>query len=288
MNATLPPSSPGAVAIAAPRHDLAWLRRRAARRLRTCLQPANRALLVEMIRSTFKVTDHNSIMGALWGLIAPFAMLVALYLIFRNRFGEELRAYPLYLLLGITFVNYFATTTRFLIAVLQLNRALLLDTSVPRETVFLSQVGFHSYKLLVEIGFCALLAVHYGTFSWTSLLASLPIVVAFVAFVLGVGLLGAIAHSFARDIEHLWALLSRVLLFVTPVFYSLESLSAPARFVITWLNPLTPFLTAMRGFLIGPPAGAGVYLHAMVVGFGVLTLGYATYLALESVAVERT
>jgi ABC-type polysaccharide/polyol phosphate export permease len=274
--------------LAAPRQDLARLARRAAGRARALVAPANRALFVELVRASFKVADHNSIAGALWSLIAPFAMLVALYLVFKNRFGEELAAYPLYLLIGISFVNYFATVTRFLIGVLPQNRSLMLDTTVPRETVILAQVAFHTYKLLVELLFCALLAAYYDRFTWGAMVAAVPLVTAFVALVTGVGLLGAVVHSFARDIEHIWSLVSRLLLFVTPVFYDLESLSPLARFVITWLNPLTPFLTALRGLLIGPVAPAGVYAHAMLVGTGFLVLGYGTYLLVESAALERT
>ncbi|HEY8515913.1 MAG TPA: ABC transporter permease [Candidatus Binatia bacterium] len=274
--------------LAVPRLDAAWLGARALARLRAVLAPANRSLFVELVRIGFKVADHNTIAGALWSLVAPFVMLVALYLVFRNRFGEELRAYPLYLLLGIAFVNYFVTATRYVIVVLHTNRALLLNTTVPRETVILAQVAFHGYKLLVELVLCTLLAAYYGTFTWTGLAGAIPLVLGFVALVTGVGMLGAVVHSFARDIDHIWTLVSRLLLFVTPVFYGLDSLSPLARFLVYWLNPLTPFLVALRGLLIGPPAHPAVYAHAMGIGVGVLLLGYVAYLFVEGAALERT
>lgn len=288
MNDFLPSGAGPAAAPSAPRQDAARLARRAATRARALVLPANRALFVELVRASFKSADHDTIAGALWSLVAPFAMLIALYLVFKNRFGEELTAYPLYLLIGISFVNYFATTTRYLIGVLAGHRSLMLDTAVSRETVILSQVAFHTYKLLLELLFCALLAAYYGRLTLGAVVAAVPLVTAFVALVTGVGLLGAVVHSFARDVEHIWSMVSRLLLFVTPVFYGLDSLSPLARFVVTWLNPLTPFLTALRGLFIGPVAPPGVYAHAIVVGMGFLVLGYGTYLALESAALERT
>ena len=257
-------------------------------RARTFFGVENRALFVELVRSAFKQTDHNSVAGALWSLIAPFAMLTALYLVFRQRFGEELRAYPLYLLLGIAVVSYFATTTRLLITILFAYRPLLLNTTVPRETVILSQVAFHGYKFMVEMVLCALLALHYGTFTWQGMLAALPLLLAFFALVTGVGMIGAVLFSFARDVEHIWTLVTHLLMFVTPVFYGLDTLSAPARFIIYWLNPLTPFLVALRGAMIGPPASPGVYLHALLIGTVVLVGGYAAFLSAESAAMERT
>ena len=91
-----------------------------------------------------------------------------------------------------------------------------------------------------------------------------------------------------RDTEHIWTLVTHLLMFVTPVFYGLDTLSAPARFVIYWLNPLTPFLVALRGALIGPPAHVGVHLHALLIGGVVLIGGYAAFLSAESSAMERT
>lgn len=257
-------------------------------RVRSFFGEQNRALFVELVRAAFKHTDHNSVAGALWSLLAPFAMLSALYLVFRQRFGEELQAYPLYLLLGIAVVSYFATASRLLITILFANRPLLLNTSVPRETVILSQVAFHGYKFLVEMVLCTLLALHYGTFTWHGLVATLPLLLAFFALVTGIGMIGAVLFSFARDVEHIWTLVTHLLMFVTPVFYGLDSLSAPARLIIYWLNPLTPFLVALRGAMIGPAAGAGVYLHALLIGTVVLIAGYAAFLSAESSAMERT
>lgn len=248
----------------------------------------NRALFVELVRSAFRQTDHNSVAGALWSLLAPFAMLTALYLVFRDRFGEELFAYPLYLLLGIAVVSYFATATRLLITLLFANRPLLLNTTVPRETVILSQVAFHGYKFMVEMVLCALLALHYGTFTWSGMLGVVPLLVAFFALVTGIGMIGAVVFSFARDVEHIWTLVTHLLMFVTPVFYGLETLSAPARFVIYWMNPLTPFLIALRGAMIGPPVSAGIYAHALLIGTVALVGGYAAFLWAESAAMERT
>ena len=280
--------NPSPQPIAPPRADLPWLVGRAAERVRAFFGEQNRALFVELVRCAFRQTDHNSVAGALWSLLAPFAMLTALYLVFRERFGEELLAYPLYLLLGIAVVSYFATATRLLITLLFANRPLLLNTTVPRETVILSQVAFHGYKFMVEMLLCALLALHYGTFSWSGVLATLPLLVAFFALVTGIGMIGAVLFSFARDVEHIWTLVTHLLMFVTPVFYGLESLSAPARFVIYWLNPLTPFLVALRGAMIGPPASPGTYAHALLIGTVALVGGYAAFLWAESAAMERT
>ena len=94
-------------------------------------------------------------------------------------------------------------------------------------------------------------------------------------------------HCFARDVEHIWSLVSRLLLFVTPVFYGLADLSPRARTLVAWLNPLTPFLVAVRAALIDQAIPPLVYGYALLLGAGALLIGYGAFLLLENAAVER-
>lgn len=66
-------------------------------------------------------------------------------------------------------------------------------------------------------------------FTWKSALLLLPLVASFLAFVLGVGLIVSLLYCFARDIEYVWTLASRLLFFATPVFHTPESISLTAR-----------------------------------------------------------
>jgi len=120
------------------------------------------------------------------------------------------------------------------------------------------------------------------------MLGVIPVLVGLLALTLGVGLLGALAYCFVRDVEHLWGLATRLLLFVSPVFYDLSSLSPIPRGLIYWVNPVTPFLVAFRALFIQPDRPdvmAGV--HSVVVGLVVLTVAFAVFLRWEAEAVER-
>lgn len=258
-----------------------------AERWRRVRAPASRNLLRELIRATVRVNDHNSILGALWGLLGPAAMLGVLYAIFHSRFGAGLDAYPLFLLVGVVAVGFFLTGTRYLMAVLQANRSFMIDSTASREVVILSNLAPHVYKLGVELVLCAAVAAYYDMLSWKLLL--LPVIVAsYVAFVLGVGLVLALAFVFANDVEHLWVLISRVLYFATPVFYRLDDLSPLAAGLVYWLNPITPFLIALRWpFLASAEPSPAMVLHALVLGPLFLACGYSLFLRFESAAIER-
>ncbi len=258
-----------------------------ARRWRRLGAPASRNLLRELVGATIRIHDHNSLLGALWGLLSPAAMLIVLHTIFQSRFGAGLDAYPLFLLVGVVAVGFFLTATRHLMGVLQANRNFMIDSTAPREIVILSNLAPHVYKLAVELLLCAAFAAYYGTLSWKVLFALPLIAASYVAFVLGVGLALAIAYTFTSDVEHIWVLGSRLLYFATPVFYRLDDLPPLAAGLVYWLNPITPFLISLRWVFQGGAAFPFAAPHALLLGPMALALGYALFLRLESAAIER-
>ena len=265
------------------------LRLRLVRRVRRLSAPANRAVLREMVRANIKASDYHSLLGGLWSLLGTAAMLAALYLVFSRPFGRGLPGYPLYLLVGIVAVNFFITATSSLLKALIFNRDIALNSTIPRENLILATFSINAWKLAIELLICAGLGLAYGFFGVRSALLLLPVLAAFLALVLGVGLALALLYCFARDVEHVWAIVARLFLFVTPVFYARETLSPSMRTLITWANPLTPFLEAFRAVFLrsGSLSLAGLG-HCLLWGGLALTLSYLAFLRFEGPALDRT
>ena len=127
------------------------LSKKLAKRFKTLFTRQNRLLLHELIRTDIKVRDHNSILGALWSLIGPVALAIIMYLIFRMNIGSQIEAYPLYLLVGIVFVNYFITSTSYLLKVFHVNKSTVLETLVTDEHVTNQQAK--NYRVEVIFGY---------------------------------------------------------------------------------------------------------------------------------------
>ncbi|MBA2448383.1 MAG: ABC transporter permease [Chloroflexi bacterium] len=249
---------------------------------------SNRDLLVELVRATFVATDHNSAFGVVWSLVGPLAMLLVLYLVFSARFGSEVGAYPLYLLVGIALASFFVTGTRYMITVFAVNAPLVQNSAVPRETLVASRLSVHLFNLLAQLLLCGCLSVYYGLLPWHAIPLAIPLLIAYVALVAGIGLGLALIHAFARDVEHIWNLFAPLVFFATPIFYQLDSLSPVARAVVYWLNPLTPFVLAFRDQLMADGVGGwGAFWHSLVLGSVAFAIGYAAFLTLEHAVVER-
>lgn len=248
----------------------------------------NRNLLIELISADFKRYDRNSFLGIFWSLLNPAATLLIMYCVFENRFGHNIRFYTLYLLIGVVTVNFFISATIKMIYSISWNRSIVLNSTIPPEDFILADLFVQIYKFLIELVLCWLLSVFYGVFAWKAVLLALPLLVAFIGLALGAGLIISLLDCIATDIEHIWRISAGLLLFVTPVFYSLDHITPTFSKIIYWFNPLTPFLIAFRQlFIWDNTINLANYGYSILWGFGFLFLGYFIFVVFENVAIEQ-
>lgn len=239
-------------------------------RLRQFIAPANRQLLGELIRADFRVNDQNAFLGILWSLFSPLVMLGIMYFLFKDRFGQNIAAYPAYLLVGLVGVDFFINVTRQVMPLFVTSKEMFVNTAILRETVIAANVAWVWYRFGIELLFCLGLTFYLGVFPGWRLVWALPLLAAFTGFAVGVAFLLALLYAHVRDVEHSWALAMRLLWFVTPIFYALDAFASWSRAAIYWLNPLPPFVIALRGVIMGDPAfHVWVYVHALVLGGGI-------------------
>lgn len=271
--------------------DAVFLQRRTRgfrERLRNLASPLNGQLLRELVITGFRVNDHNALLGIVWSLLTPLIMLAIMYFLFRDRFGQNIAAYPAYLLLGLVTVNFFIALTQQIMPIFVTSKEMFVNTAVLRETVIASYTVLLLYKFGTELLFCLALTIYLGVFLGWIMLLSLPLLLAFTGFSLGVSFMLAILYVHVRDVQRGWALVTRLLWFVTPIFFGLDAFTGWSAHAIFWLNPLTPFVIALRGVIMGDPAfSAGVYLYAVVLGISIFFLGYAIFLKYQARTVER-
>ncbi len=248
----------------------------------------NRNLLRELIWSKFKMGDQNTFFGILWSLAGPLVFLLIMYFIFRQNFGHGVYAYPLYLLLGIVCANFFITATGYISRIFFYNRDIVLNTTIRREILILSESFVHIYKFMIELAICYILSIFYGLFSWKGFILSLPLFSAYIVFVLGISMIISLAYCFTRDIYHIWTILMRMLFFVTPIFYTLEKLPRLAKELIYLLNPLTPFVISFHEvFMSKGRIDWFTYAYSMFLAVFYFGLAYYLFVLFENKGMEK-
>ena len=117
-------------------------------------------------------------------------------------------------------------------------------------------------------------------FSWRWI-ESLLAVVLIVLSSVGIGMwLGPLANRF-RDIGPLVSALTRILFFLTPIFWSIDMVSENGREYLAWYNPLTYQLLAFRDPILGsthtPPIGISALGITTILAIFNLVLGFIVF-----------
>ena len=86
-------------------------------------------------------------------------------------------------------------------------------------------------------------------FSWYDLLIVIPLAELYV-FCVGLGLFLAAATVFFRDIQNIWGVVTLAWLYLTPIFYTIDSMSPVLRYWIPKINPMYIYITQMRDFVL--------------------------------------
>lgn len=240
-----------------------------------------RDLFANLFRRDLHAKYRGSALGVLWTVANP-VMLMGVYLlvfgvVWKTPFSSG-GHYPLFLLSGLAVWTFFTaallSSTRSMLD----NANLIRKTRFPRQLVPLSVVAAHLVSfvamlvLLLVVNFAALPRVRS-----TELLA-VPLAALFVALVGGLALAVASLNVLFRDVEFIVAALLVPWFFLTPILYPLDGAQIAkhhaARWIIHWVNPLSPGIEAIRAPLfLGRLPYWGDALYLVVACAVALSLG---------------
>ncbi len=246
------------------------------------------SLVLRDLRARYK----GSMLGYLWTQLAPLLMMLVFTFVFTFLMRNSIALFPVFLIVALLPWNFFneaiASGTR---SVLD-NANLIKKVFFPREILPLVSVLSSLLNYLLSLpmmflvmGATQLVLLGHLNFAWTVLY--LPVVVLLqTLLLLGLTFFLSALAVFVRDIVHLIGIVLLFWFFLTPVFYSLDTLgtSNVAR-VVRWLNPMATLIEFYREILYGntvlvgqipTPAlpAADSLLRVLVTVLLVLVLGY--------------
>jgi lipopolysaccharide transport system permease protein len=216
------------------------------------------SLLRQLVRREIDSRFRQNLMGGLWLVITPLAMLLILTVVFRHIMGvrwpglaheEAHLAFALRLYAGLAVFQFFADCVNRAPHLVLMQPQLVKKVVFPLELLAWVNVG----SALIGLGVSALLLVGgmlwaEGYIPWSAM--SLPLVwLPMIPLLLGLGWLLSGMGTYVRDVGQILGPLMSALMFLTPIFFPIESLPADFR---AWMafNPLAEPITQTRRVLI--------------------------------------
>ena len=249
---------------------------------------ANRSLVGQLVRREFESRFRGSFLGLLWAILQPLCLLAVYTFVFSQVFkarwsvdAGDPAPFALVLFAGLIIFNLFSEA---------FNRApqlILQNPSYIKRVVFplevLPWVTLLS-GLITALISAALLMVFYLFCFGAPPLSGLYVPLLLVPLCLGT--LGAVwflssVGVYLRDIQHGTAIITTVLMFLSPIFYPISAV--PERFRdLIFLNPLTGIIENIRGALfLGQPPSTASLLGLTVASWAFAAAGYWWFMRLR-------
>ena len=225
-----------------------------------------RGLIFHFAFLSLKLRFKNTYLGFLWAALEPLFYFVMLYVVFTS-IREVPEHFEIYLMSGIILFHVFARGTSGGLSSLTGNGGILKSLKFKKE--FFPVVATVAIGLLafVDVGvFLGLMPVFQFTPSLTLILLPLPLILLLI-LILGLSYFLSIVTIYVRDVQFFWSIFTHSLLFVSPIFWSLETVKKEILLQIHQLNPLGQLIEITHHLVIYgdiPPLSDWLYTTAFI------------------------
>jgi lipopolysaccharide transport system permease protein len=241
-------------------------------------------LLWVLSRFRLKVRYKQSILGWLWAIFQPLALMIIYTIVFTRVTTVATGGipYPLFVLCALLPWIFFSSSISNAVHGLVLYPNLLTKMYFPREIIPLSYLAAGCADFLMGCLILAAFMIYYRVSPTWNALFAIPIVIVLAGFAAAVALLFSAIHVRFRDIGLALPLLLQVWMFTIPVVYSLQSV--PVRFrKLYLLDPVSGLIENFRTVLLrgDKPDAASLALSA-VIALAALAIAYAYFKSSEA------
>lgn len=191
------------------------------------LKNNNIFLLEEVVKKDFAAKYKGSVLGILWSVLRPLFIMILLTIIFSTIFGR-IDNYPVYLLSGRCIFIFFTSATNASIRSLKGNKNIIKKTSAPKYIFTLGGVISEFINFLISLVILAAVMVVTNApfYPVTSLIAIIPIT-ALIMMITGTSLILAILCVYFSDIQHLWGVITLMIMYASAIFYPMDIIPEP-------------------------------------------------------------
>ena len=206
-------------------------------------------LLKQLVGRDFAVKYKRSYLGFLWTIINPLMTMIVMSAVFAYVFRIQTEYYSVYLIIGNVVFNCFGEATQLALMSVVGSGQLIKKVYMPKYIFPISKVLFSFVNFLITLIPVAIVMLYYRI-SISPLILLLPVVaVCLFFFSLGIGLLMATLQVSLRDTQYLYGIVLTLWTYLTPIFYTMESLS-PAMQKVMVFNPMYIYIDAVRELLV--------------------------------------
>lgn len=242
-------------------------------------------LLIAFSVKEIKIRYKQTVLGFAWAILQP----AALTLIFTLVFGLFLKVntsgvpYAVFAYSALLPWSFFTNAVNFGSLSVVSNGNLVTKVYFPREIMPFASIIAAIFDFSVASLIFLFMIFYFGTPLTANLVYLLLILPCLVMFTTGISLIFAAVNVLYRDIRFVLPILIQMLLYLTPVIYSLEQVPAKYRWIII-VNPLSGLIQSFRDVTVmGKQPDTTLLAYSCAVSIIVFLTGYIYFRKKERV-----
>ena len=182
-----------------------------------------RFLFEELVKRDFKKKYKGTWLGVGWSVLSPLLMLGVMKLVFTQFFGRTMPHYTIYLFCGLLMFGFFSEVTKGGMKSIVGGAGIFSKVNVPKYMFLLARTVQALFNFLLTLFVFLVFCWFDGVpFTWRFLLLVYPILTMFV-FSLGIAFLLATLFVYFNDLEYLWSVVMRLVMYGSAIFYTTDS-----------------------------------------------------------------
>ncbi len=206
-------------------------------------------LFEELVKRDFKQKYKRTVLGMAWSVLSPLLTLLVMRLVFSHFFARGMEHYTIYLFCGNLVYSFFNESTTQGMGSLMANAPIFTKVNVPKYLFLLSRntQTLINFGLTLSVFFIFCILDHI-TFTWKFIMLLYPIIL-LLLFNIGVGLILSALFVFFRDIQYLWSVFTLLLMYMSAIFYSIDTFSPQIQRLFL-ANPVFVFIKYFRNIVL--------------------------------------
>jgi ABC-2 type transport system permease protein len=246
-----------------------------------------RQILYDMAVNQLKAKYSGSRLGIWWAVIIPLLLALSINFVFEVISKITVPNYTIFVLSGILpwlfFTAALSETTNSFVA----SAAILKQSRCPHEFIPVSIILANLLNFFIGFIFLLPLFIIISPKVLFILPCLLPVILLEVIFVMGLGVAFSTLNVFFRDLSHFLSIGFTVWFWITPIFYSLEMVDFPYRWICL-MNPMTLFVSAYQKILFEARApGISVFFILFALAAISVMVGYLFFIKKEPELLKR-
>jgi ABC-type polysaccharide/polyol phosphate export permease len=246
-----------------------------------------RDLIWQMTVRNITVRYKRSVLGVFWTLLEPLLTMAVMAFVFTALLSRTLPNFPVYLLCGLNVWGYFAQSTNSAMRDFVATERLISRVYLPQSVFVIVAITTGLVNFLIEgVALFAITLVIVGSISIYVPTLILPLFIMTI-FNLGLGLVLAPLSAYFSDMNNIYNIFLRLLLYLSAIFYPVDILPDWLQKIVA-LNPVYQFIHIFRNpIYYGTPIPLDSLLYVSIWALGLIVLGVFLFTKLADEIAKR-